>query len=89
MKYPFVYILRLEKYNDIDNFILNNKMLFDCNIEIIDTTNYKLLNNLFNTNFHILVTYGESVEPYLPFVNEILVDRIRSRWDTQKIDNKY
>ena len=88
MKYPLVYILRFETYKHIDRFIEVNKDKFDCTIKIIDTKDYKLLNNLFDSSVHILITYGGYDSLYTRMVHEIIVDRMRHRWIHKKtIDN--
>ena len=84
MKYPFVYFLRFEKYKEIDNFIEQNKSKFNCSIKIINHEEINSLNNLFNSNYHILVTYGEDDESYIPLVHQIIVNRMRSRWIHKK-----
>ncbi|MBN20850.1 MAG: hypothetical protein CL678_06125 [Bdellovibrionaceae bacterium] len=88
MKYPFVYILRHEKYNEIDNFITKNKDKLNCTIQIIGTKESNLLNNMFDSNHHILITYGEKVDEYLHIVKKELSDRMCHRWIHKvKIDN--
>ena len=84
MKYPHVYILRFERYKFIDSFIKENKAKFKCDIQIIDTKDYKLLNNMFDPNFHILITYGESDTLYANIVHQIIVNRMRHRWIHKK-----
>ena len=64
MKYPFVYLLRHEKYNEIDNFILKNKDKLNCTIQIISAKESNLLNNMFDSNHHILITYGKTPNEY-------------------------
>ena len=72
MKYPFVYLLRHEKYNEIDNFISKNKDKLNCTIQIISAKESNLLNNMFDSNHHILITYGKTSNEYLNIVKLIL-----------------
>ena len=62
-KYPFVYLLREEKYNHIDSFSENVEKL-NCTIEIISPEQINKLKNMFDVNHHLLVTYGDSEEEY-------------------------
>ena len=55
-KYPFVYILRDTQYNDIDDFFSENKDKLQCTVEIISLDEVKKLNNMFDSNHHILIT---------------------------------
>ena len=84
MKYPFVYVLRSEIYNHIDKFVADNKDKFNCTIKILSDKDYELLNNLFNPNFHILITYGDNPNEYIEIVNKIITPRMRNRWIHKK-----
>lgn len=66
MKYPFVIFYRLNKYSYIDTFFLKNSKLLDCTIYISNSIDN--IKKLHDTNFQILVTYGES------FINEYKSD---------------
>ena len=61
-KYPSVILFRYNKYSHIDNFIESNKPDFMCSIHI--TSDIEELNKLFNPNYHLLVTYGDSYDEY-------------------------
>jgi glycosyltransferase involved in cell wall biosynthesis len=79
--YPFVYFLREEKYNDVDSFIENNRNKLECTIEIISPNDIHRLNNMFDTNYHILVTYGEDSSRYGSMVMSVIPHgRFNSRW---------
>ena len=78
-KYPFVYVLRDNSYNDIDNIFQTNKDKLQCTVEIISPDEIKKLNNMFDSNYHILVTYGDE-KIYVNNVLSIIVDRMRNRW---------
>lgn len=62
MKYPFVIFYRIEKYCNIDNFFIQNANNLDCSIFIAD--NIEHVKNLHNSNFHLLITYGDSFDEY-------------------------
>jgi glycosyltransferase involved in cell wall biosynthesis len=78
-KYPFVYFLRDDKYSYIDLFFEENKDKLDCSVEIISLGEIEKLNNMFNPNFHILITYGDE-KIYIEPVMSVIVDRMRCRW---------
>ena len=78
MKYPVVLFFRWDKYKSIDTFIEDNKDKFDCTI--IPTGNAEDINKLFSTDYHILVTYGETDQEYVDVVLGIIADRHRNRW---------
>jgi glycosyltransferase involved in cell wall biosynthesis len=67
MKYPFVIFYRKEKFNSIDNFFIQNSSTLDCSIFIADSVEY--VKNLHNSNFQLLITYGDDKEEYC---NELL-----------------
>ena len=75
MKYPNILFLRSGKYKDIDEFINSNRDKFDFTINIIE--DYSDLNKLFDTNYHLLVTYGSTNDEYIYGVNSIITDRMR------------
>ena len=80
-KYPFVYLLRDDKYKEIDSFFEENKDKLNCTVEIISTEEIYKLNNMFDPNYHILITYGENNgEEYSQFVLNVIPDRMTSRW---------
>ena len=79
-KYPFVYVLRDTDYaSEVDWFFEENKEKLDCSIEIISINEINKLNNMFDSNHHILVTYGNE-KLYINKVMSIIVDRMRNRW---------
>jgi glycosyltransferase involved in cell wall biosynthesis len=67
MKYPFVIFYRKEQFNNIDSFFIQNSSKLDCSIFIADSIEY--VKNLHNSNFHLLLTYGDDKNEY---VNELL-----------------
>ena len=58
MKYPNIIFFRLNQYNNIDEFINKNEDKFNCTLNITEDINE--LNKLYNTNYHLLVTYGDN-----------------------------
>jgi glycosyltransferase involved in cell wall biosynthesis len=60
MKYPFVIFYRKEIFNSIDNFFIQNSSLLDCSIFIANSIEY--VKNLHNSNFQLLLTYGDNYE---------------------------
>jgi len=77
-KYPYVVFFRSDKYSKIDKFLNLNKDKLNCSVFIINDP--QGLNLLFNPNYQILVTYGEEENYYIPLVNSVIADRMRSRW---------
>ncbi len=75
MKYPGVIFFRQPKYDFIDKFIEINHNKFICNFKIISDPSG--LNNIFNPNYPVLVTFGE-LDDYLKIVN--IPSRFRKRW---------
>ena len=67
MKYPYIIFYRYEKYNFVDRFFIENGNALECSIFIAN--NIENVKNLHNSNFHLLVTYGNSVDEYK---NELL-----------------
>uniref|UniRef100_A0A6C0KUM4 Glycosyltransferase 2-like domain-containing protein n=1 Tax=viral metagenome TaxID=1070528 RepID=A0A6C0KUM4_9ZZZZ len=77
MKYPQVIFFRNEKYKSIDNIFKDESQL-NCTVSI--TSNKEELNNLFDTNYQILVTFGENESEYIEDVFSILDGKYSSRW---------
>ena len=83
-KYPFVYFLRDKQFSEIDTFFLENKDKLDCTVEIISPNEIEKLNNMFDSNHHMLITYGPDGKLYINLVMSQIVDRMRSRWIHKK-----
>ena len=84
MKYPNVIFFRYEKYNYIDNILGENQL--ECNINITSDKFY--LKNLFNSNYHVLVTFGNSSEEYYKDVYEIITENMVKKWfHLKNLDN--
>lgn len=69
MKYPFVIFYRKNNFSYIDNFFTENANNLDCSIFITETIDY--VNNLHNSNFHLLITYGDE-DSETEYKNELL-----------------
>jgi len=78
MKYPFVIFYRLKKFSDIDDYFIKNSSNLECSIFL--TSNKDDLNKLFNSNYQILITYGDDESEYIPNVMSIITERMRDRW---------
>ena len=76
-RYPFVILFRHNSYSDIDNFIRENQDTLCCSIYITNTPDD--LNKLFNPNYHILITYGNTYDEY-SYLSTKLPNRFSSRW---------
>ena len=77
-RYPYVILFRYNKYSHIDNFIESNKMDFMCSIHV--TSDIEELTKLFNPNYHLLVTYGDSYDEYHNEIAHRLPQRFSGRW---------
>ena len=85
MKYPNIIFLRYNDYLYIDDFLNFNKNTLNCTIHI--TSDKNDLNKLFDSNYPLLITFGD-INKYLSDVNSIIPERIRKRWiHYNKIDN--
>ena len=77
-KYPSVILFRHNNYSQVDSHIEENKENLMCTIHI--TNNIEDLNKLFNPNYHILVTYGNSYDEYHNCIASKLPQRFSGRW---------
>ena len=78
MKYPNIIFFRFMKYSYIDNFLEQNKELYNCTFNITDNTDE--LNKLFNPNYHLLITFGEVDREYFNVILPNIVERFKNRW---------
>ena len=67
MKYPFIIFYRKDNYADIDNFFINNANKLDCSIFLANSI--EKVRQIHNSNFHLLITYGDD---YTEYKNELL-----------------
>lgn len=78
MKNPNIIFFRRLYYSDVDEFFEKNADKLICTVTI--THDKEKLNELFNSNNHLLVTYGESESEYINDVNSVIAERMRKRW---------
>ena len=78
MKYPLVLLYRHEQYSDDDAFFETNKD--SINFTPIITSDCNDLNKLFDSNYHLLVTYGKDWSEYAGSVNNVIASRMHKRW---------
>jgi glycosyltransferase involved in cell wall biosynthesis len=78
MKYPFIVFYRSEKYFKIDSFFIENNEKLNCTVFITDNKND--LNKLFDSNYQILITYGDNEVEYVANVMSIIPERMQDRW---------
>ena len=76
MKYPNIIFFRFDKYSYIDKFLDNDK--YQCTFNI--TSNIEDLNKLFNPNYHLLITFGDTENEYHYIILPNVVDRFADRW---------
>jgi len=78
MKYPNIIFFRYSEYSYIDVFFETQKDNLECNINI--TENKLFLNNLYYSNYHLLITFGNTEEEYYKDVYEVISNRMSKRW---------
>ena len=83
MKYPNIILFRYSKYQYIDNYLNNKK--YECTFNI--TENPKDLNKLFNSNYHLLITFGDTEKEYHGIILPNIVNRFANRWIHKSIEH--
>jgi glycosyltransferase involved in cell wall biosynthesis len=78
MKYPYIIFYRFEKHSNIDNFFIENNEKLNCSLFF--TSDKEDLKKMFDSNYQILITYGDDEAEYIPNVNSIIADRMHNRW---------
>jgi glycosyltransferase involved in cell wall biosynthesis len=78
MKYPLTIFFRYDKYIQDDKFFEDNKD--NLNFTPFLTSDKNDLNKLFDSNYQVLVTYGENWEEYAGEVLSIIAPRMNRRW---------
>jgi len=78
MKYPYILFFRYDKYAYVDDFLNANKEKLLCSVFIVNKK--EELNKLYDSNYHLLITFGEDETIYHKDVNEIILDKMRKRW---------
>jgi glycosyltransferase involved in cell wall biosynthesis len=77
MKFPFIIFFRHDKYSKVDQFFSTNASLLDCSIYI--TNNVQKLNKLHNSNYNLLITYGDTPEEYTDLLRSIISKKMMIR----------
>uniref|UniRef100_A0A6C0L7T3 Glycosyltransferase 2-like domain-containing protein n=1 Tax=viral metagenome TaxID=1070528 RepID=A0A6C0L7T3_9ZZZZ len=78
MKYPITLLFRYDNHSRIDGFIDQNKDKMNFSVTITNDSND--LNKMFDSNNHLLITFGPSDKEYAPVIDAILPQRMRKRW---------
>lgn len=78
MKYPYTIFFRHSKYSYIDDILMKNNKKLDCSIFF--TSDAKDLNKLFDSNYQILITFGEFESEYTEHVMSVISERMKDRW---------
>ena len=76
-KYPYILFYRHEPYANIDEFITDNHDNYECSFCIISSVDE--LNKLYNPNYHLLITYGDSYNEY-DYLCKHMPSRFSRRW---------
>jgi len=80
--FPNVIFFRYEKYSGVDSLLVPDAAAAaaaaECTFTI--TSNKDFLTQLYDTKYHILVTYGDTEVEYWADVNSVVCDRMKSRW---------
>jgi glycosyltransferase involved in cell wall biosynthesis len=78
MKYPNILFFRHESYSGIDTFLSVNEEKLNCTVN--PTSNPDDVLKLFDSNYHILVTYGNSEKEYYSAMDKYMIQRFRLKW---------
>ena len=78
MKYPQILFFRYDKYKDIDEYFIENKLKMNFTLNIIN--NKYELNKLYNTNYPILITFGDNETEYYKDYYSILPKSLTIKW---------
>jgi len=82
MKYPFVIFYRDDKFSDIDKFFIQNSSTLECSIFIANSL--ENIKNLYESNYHMLITYGEQPDLMSVISREMLVRHTHINLDNIK-----
>lgn len=77
-KYPNIIFFRYEPYADVDKMLEEKKNELDCNLNVTSDPAY--LNNMFDPNYHLLVTYGPDEQAYHRDFGTQLPSRMAIQW---------
>jgi glycosyltransferase involved in cell wall biosynthesis len=79
MKFPFILFFRLDKYKKIDDFFTKNAAALQCSVYI--TNKFEKVKKLYDSNYHLLITYGPSEKEYeeglLQIISETMLENRR------------
>jgi glycosyltransferase involved in cell wall biosynthesis len=78
MKYPNILFFRDEAYAEIDTFLTENKDKLNCTVNVTSDPGDVL--KLFDSNYHIFITYGNDVGEYYGRLHNHIVNRMRLKW---------
>ena len=70
MKYPYIIFYRFEKFASVDSFFIENNEKLDCSLFF--TSDKEDINKLFDSNYQLLITYGDNESEYILNVNSII-----------------
>lgn len=77
-KYPNIIFFRYEPYADIDKMLIEKKDELNCNLNFTSDPAY--LNNMYDPNFHLIVSYGPMEKEYHRDFNTHLPSRMAIQW---------
>jgi glycosyltransferase involved in cell wall biosynthesis len=77
-KYPNIIFFRYEPYADVDKLFAEKKDELNCNLNFTSDPAY--LNNMYDPNFHLIVTYGPEEKEYHRDFNMQLPSRMAIQW---------
>jgi glycosyltransferase involved in cell wall biosynthesis len=75
---PSIVFFRYDSYSYIDAFFKMHEEKLLCSVSIYN--NNRCLNQLFNVNYPLLITFGNSFDEYTKDVYDILPSRMNFRW---------
>jgi glycosyltransferase involved in cell wall biosynthesis len=78
MRYPHCIFFRYDKYSYIDNFLLEFQKEYHFTLGV--TSNKFDLNKLFSSNYHLLITYGDTKQEYESDIFSILPETFENYW---------
>jgi len=70
MKYPYIIFYRKEKYKDFDSFFTVNSQQLECTVFI--ASSLESVKQIHNSNYHLLFTYGDSIDEYYNELSTVL-----------------
>lgn len=77
MKYPYIIFYRKEKYKDFDTFFTVNSEQLECTVFI--ASSLESVKQIHNSNYHLLFTYGDSIDEYYNELSTVLSQEMMIR----------